>query len=244
MKITASEGHDWRQWVCVTSVPLVHLGEGGTVLRLGAGVLICHAESRFILAVEHVVKRDATGWALVVQQDGRGQMEYYRPNFFTYVGEIKMSSGEIRFLDLCAAQISSQLETWYEHRTPRGLFERLPHHVFDSTDIALPGTDQIYGFSGRVRTEQHGEDTFVSDMVVYPGLTYSHTVGEILHFKLPVEHPGHDAFHGCSGSPIVDFNRKVVALVVGGDIPSNTVHGIAINRVLPNLVFLASRSVA
>jgi len=244
MNITVSEGHDWRQWVCVTSIPLVHLGEGGTVLRIGSGVTINHAGNRFVLAVEHVVKRDATGWALVVQQDGRGQMEYYRPNFFTYIGEITLSSGEIRFLDLCAAQVSPQLKTFYEHRTPRGLFEKLPHHVFDSSYIALPNTDQIYAFSGRVRTEMHGHYTFVSDMVVYPGLTYSHTEREIHHFKLPVEHPGHDAFHGCSGSPIVDFNRKVVALVVRGDIPSNTVQGIAISHVLPNLAFLASRGVA
>jgi len=244
MNITASEGHEWRQWVCVTSIPLVQLGEGGTVLRLGSGVMIKHAGNRFILAVEHVVKRDATGWASVVQQDGRGQMEYYRPNFFTYVGEITLSSGEIRFPDLCAAQVSPQLETWYEHRTPRGLFEKLPHHVFDSIDIALPDNDQVYAFSGRVRTEMHGHDTFVSDMVVYPGLMYSHTEREIHHFKLPVVHPGHVAFNGCSGSPIVNFNRKVVALVVGGDMPNNTVQGIAINRVLPNLAFLASRGVA
>lgn len=244
MNITESQGRNWRQWVSLTGVPLVHLGVNGTVLGLGSGMLINHAGRRFVLAVEHVVKRDATGWALVVQQDGSGQMEYYRPNFFSYVGEVRLSSGEMRFLDLCAAQVSPTLETWYEHRTPRGLFEKLPHHVFDSSEIAAPESQQIYGFSGRVRTEKHGNDAFVSDMVVYPGLTYSHTEREIHHFKLPVAHPGHDAFHGCSGSPIVDFNRNVVALVVRGDMPTNTVQGIAINRVLQNLEFLASRGVA
>jgi hypothetical protein len=78
-------------------------------------------------------------------------------------------------------------------------------------------------------------------MVVYPGLQYSHSEQEMHYFKLPVEHPGHEAFHGCSGSPIVDLNRNVVALVVGGDLAINTVRGVAINRVLPNLEFLASR---
>jgi hypothetical protein len=169
-------------------------------------------------------------------------MEYYRPNFFTYVGEVRLNSGEVRLLDLCAAQVSPNLETWYEYRTARGLFDKLPYHVFDTSNFSEPSPDQLYGFSGQVRTEKHDAiNAFVSDMVVYPGLTYSHSEREVLHFKLPVAHPGHEAFHGCSGSPIVDVNRNVVALVMCGDIPSNTVHGVAINRVIPNLEFLASR---
>lgn len=242
MKITKAAGREWREWLCVTSVPLVQLGNDETVQGIGSGMMINHAGRRFILAVEHVVKRDATGWALVVQQDGHGRIEYYKPNFFTYIGEIKLSSGEIRFLDLCAAQVSPELETWYEFRNPRGLFAKTPNHVFDTDTIDEPNFNQIYGFSGRVRTEKHGNDTFVSDMVVYPGLEYSHTESEIHHFKLPVPHPGHDAFQSCSGSPIIDFNRKAVALVVNGDIPTDTIQGVAISRVLPNLEFLVSRS--
>lgn len=241
MNITDTEGRDWRQWVLVTSIPLVRLGDNDRVLSLGSGTMIDHAGRRFLLAAEHVVKSNATGWSILVQQDGSGRMEYYRPSFFTYVGEVKLTSGEVRLLDLCVAQVSPQLETWYEYRTPRGLFDKLPHIIFDTRSIAAPEPGRLYGFSGRVRTEKCGEDAFVSDMVVYPGLSYSHSEQEVHHFKLPVVHPGHEAFHGCSGSPIVDFNRKVAALVVGGDVPTNTVQGVSIYRVLPNLEFLASR---
>ncbi len=241
MNLTTSERNDWLQWVRVTSIPLIHLGEGDTVLNIGSGMMLDHAGCRFVLAVEHVVKRDTSGWALVVQQDGRGRMEYYRPNFFSYVGEIRLKFGAVRLLDLCAAQVSSNLETWYEYRTPHGLFDKVPHHVFDSRNLSDPTSEQVYGFSGQVRTEKHGTDAFVSDMAVYPGLMYSHSEREIHHFKLPVAHPGDSAFHGCSGSPIVDVNRNVVALVIGGDIPTNTIQGVAITRVLPNLDFLASR---
>jgi hypothetical protein len=208
--------------------------------------MLDYSGSRFVIAVEHVVKRESsTEWAVVVQQDGSGQLEYYRTNAFTYVGELRKGATTLRFLDLCAAEILSDLRTWYEHRTPRGLFDKRPHHVFDSESIASPEHDQIYGFAGQVRTERHGTDSdaaFVSDMAVYPGLTYSHSEEEILHFRLPVQHPGHDAFHGCSGSPIVDFNRKVVGLVVCGDIKSNTIKGVSIQHILANLKFLTSRS--
>ena len=126
--------------------------------------------------------------------------------------------------------------------THAGFLPSIPNHVFDTDTIDKPNLNQIYGFSGRVRTERPENNAFVSDMVVYPGLEYLHTESEIHHFKLPVPHPGHDAFQGCSGSPIIDFNRKAVALVVNGDIPTDTIQGVAISRVLPNLEFLASRS--
>ena len=241
MNLTASERDDWLQWVRVTSIPLIHLGDGDKVIRLGSGVMVDHAGCRFVLSVEHVVKRDAKGWAVAVQQDGHGRMEYYRPNFFSYIGEIRLYSGEVRLLDLCAARVSPGLETWYEYRTPRGLFDKLPHHVFNTQNLSAPSSDQVFAFSGQVRTERPSADAFVSDMVVYPGLRYSHSEQEVLHFKLPVAHPGHEAFHGCSGSPIVDVNRNVVALVTCGDIPSNTVQGVAIHQALPNLKFLALR---
>ena len=109
MHLTASERDAWLQWMRVTSIPLIHLGEGDSVLDLGSGMMLDYAGCRFVLAVEHVVKRDATGWALAVQQDGQGHIEYYRPNFFTYVGEVRLNSGEMRLLDLCAAQVSPKI---------------------------------------------------------------------------------------------------------------------------------------
>jgi hypothetical protein len=46
---------------------------------------------------------------------------------------------------------------------------------------------------------------------------------------------GDAEFNGCSGSPIIDFERRLVAIVTGGDESSNTVRGVAIQRVLPIL---------
>lgn len=241
MRITEAEGREWCQWIVVTSIPLVYLNERDIISDIGAGMMIDHGASRFILSVEHVVKSTSRGWAIIVQQDDSGQMEYYRPNFFSYVGKVREATGEFRLLDLCAAQVSPELETWYEFRTPRGLFNKRPHHIFNTNSISSPKTEQLYAFSGQVRTEKHGAHVLVSETAVYPGLIYSHSEEDIHHFKLPVPHPGHDAFHGCSGAPIVDMDRNVVALVVGGDKSNNMVNGIALNKVLPNLEFLASR---
>jgi hypothetical protein len=96
----------------------------------------------------------------------------------------------------------------------------------------------VFAFSGRVRTEQHGPNSFVADMVVYPGLKLLRSENEFLVFQLPVTHPGHDAFQGCSGAPIVDRNKQAIALVVDGDISSNTIRGISLEQCVPALNFL------
>ena len=243
MNITPEQGREWRQWLLVTSIPLVHLSPDNQVLGLGSGTMVDHAGGRYVLAAEHVVKRDSSGWAVVVQQHGEGQLEYYRPNAFVYLGEFQRSTAAMRFIDICAARLPSDFKSWYEYRTPSGLFDKRPHHVFGAGSIERPISDQIYGFCGQVRTEQHGPGVFASDMVVYPGLTYAQSEEEMHHFNLPVPHPGHDAFQGCSGSPICDIHGNLVAIVVGGSRELNTVRGVAVQRVIPALEFLSSSAV-
>ena len=240
MQITSAQGSDWRQWILVTSIPLVHLDDTGEVVGLGSATMIDHEGRRYVVAAEHVVRRESKGWAIVVQQDVGGRLEYYKPDSFIYLGEFRRSTTTFRILDLCAAQVPANLETWYEYRTPRGLFDRRPHHVFDSHSMAVPEADQIFGFSGQVRTERHGAQAFASEMVVYPGLSYASTEREEHYFGLPVSNPGHGAFHGCSGSPVVDFSRRPVAILVGGNTAANTVRGVAIQRILPVLAFVAA----
>lgn len=242
MQITAEQGRVWRDWLLLTSIPLAHIGEGEEPLAFGSGTMIDHEGRRFLVTAEHVVKVDSKGWAIVVQQHPDGRLEYYKPHAFVHVGEGRRSNSSVRLLDLCVAQVAPDLETWYENRTPRGLFDKRLHHVFDAAKLAVPERDQIYGFSGRVRTEKHSPQTFASEMTVFPGLSYLRTEAEEHVFSLPVPHPGHDAFRGSSGSPMCDFSRRLVSIVVGGSVETNTVRSAQIQRVLPALQFLATQS--
>lgn len=241
MQVTPEQGSDWRQWLLTTSIPLVHLDDTNQAVGVGSGTMIDYKGWRFIVTAGHVAKLESNGWAVVVQQHPDGRMEYYKPNAFIHVGEFCRTSPSLRLLDLCAAQVPTDLETWYEFRTPRGLFDKRPHHVFDSRSMATPDQDQIFGFSGLVRTEMHGPQTFVSEMTIFPGLTYARTELEEHQFTLPVPHTGHEAFHGSSGSPICDFSRRAVGIVVGGDTDMNTIRSVAIQRVLPMLHFLGAQ---
>lgn len=244
MHVTPEQGSDWRDWLLLTSIPLVHIGDGEEVLAFGSGTMLDFEGRRFLVTAGHVARIDSKGWAIVVQQHPDGRLEYYRPNAFVHIGEGRRSTSSLRLLDLCVAQVAANLETWYEFRTPRGLFDKRPHHVFDAAALAGPEHDQIYGFSGRVRTEMHAPQTFASEMTVFPGLSYLRTEEEEYVFSLPVAHPGHEAFRGSSGSPMCDFTRRLVSIVVRGKDEDNTLRGVAIERVLPALQFLAAQTTA
>jgi hypothetical protein len=241
MQITSEQGSEWRQWLLTTSIPLVQIGDANEPLAFGSGTLVDHEGRRFLVTAGHVAKLDSPGWAIVVQQHPDKGLEYYKPQVFVHVGEFSRMNPSLRLLDLCVAQVAPDLHTWYEHRNPRGLFDKRPHHVFGADELAVPRREQVFGFSGRVRTERHGAQVFASEMTVFPGLSFVRTEVEEHHFGLPVPHPGHNAFQGSSGSPVCDFSRRLVGIVTGGDIATNTIRGVAIERVLPALHFLKTR---
>ena len=231
---------DWLDWMLTTSIPLRQVDAAGNVVGRATGALIEYSGHRFLLSAEHAVPRGSSGWAIQLRFESGKGTEMYWPRDFIYVAEFRRSTSSIRELDLCVAEVAPDLQPLYEYRTPRGLFDQRPVHIFAPDLSASADADEVFAFSGQVRAEQHGPNVFAADMVVYPGLKLVDTQNEVLSFKLPVPHPGHDAFHGCSGAPIVDRQRRPVALVVGGDESTHVVRGIALQRCLPALQFLCS----
>lgn len=239
--VHSADTHEWLTWVLVTSIPLHRFDANDQLIGHGAGTMIEYAGRRFLVSVEHVVKRGTNGWAMELGHDAQAGTEVFRPNGFVYVAEFTRSTSTIRELDLCLTEIPKDLESKYEHRTPRGLFDQRPHHVFAPDLQASPDPKGTFAFSGQVKPEMHGPKTLAAEMGVYPGLKYIRSQDELHSFHLPVPHPGHEAFHGCSGAPIVDMNRHVVALVTGGDVPSNMIYGISLSRCKPALDFLCAQ---
>lgn len=229
---------EWLNWVLTTSVPLMRTDETGRVIAQATGTLVEFQNRLFVISVAHAVPKETSGWALEIGLDPTHGTEVFHINAFAYAAEFTRSTASFRELDLCFAEIAKDLEPRYEFRTPRGLFDRRPRHIFKVGDISEPNSQSTFAFSGRVRHERHGEEVFVSDMAVYPGLKYLASSQERHEFSLPVPHPGHDAFHGCSGSPVVDIERRIVGLLTSGVEATNTVVGIAIQRCIPGLRFL------
>ena len=145
--------------------------------------------------------------------------------------EFTLGSGEMKNIDYAYTEIPVDIQPLYQLLTPKGpASEKLERHIFTEQDISEPSTDSVYAFSGQVFPEIHGDVAFVTQPTVYPGLKYVSSEGPFHIFKLPVDHPGYEAFSGCSGAPIVDIDEKVVALVCKGCEEDNTIYGVNLTR--------------
>lgn len=220
----------WLEWVKVTSIPLRRLSSTGVITDIASGCLADYQGKRFLLTVAHAADETSSDWMLDLGYDiGKGT-EFYRPHGFARLAEITCSSGAIRLIDFSFAEVPLDLVSIYQEVTPRCISEEQPRHVLALDFSSLTKSDQIYGFSGQVRPEFHGSTNLVVEMAIYPGLRYLRTEDEFDIFQLPVEHPGHEAFNGCSGAPIVDMHERVVALVTDGCTATNTIRGISLAR--------------
>ena len=226
---------DWLRWVLITSVPMRHLDELGKPLGIASGCLVLCAGRKFILSARHAAPPESKGWAIELGYDPKNGTEMYWPKSFSYMAEMKKGSGILDEVDFCFAEVAVDVESTYAHRTPYSVSDVRPRHIFRIEDFVEPSPTGIYAFAGEVKPEMHGPDAIATEMNVYPNLRFLHSGGAYHVFQLPVDHPGHESFRGCSGAPIVDMEHRVVALVSSGDEGSGTIKGVAISRAVTAL---------
>jgi hypothetical protein len=229
--MSREERKQWLEWVLLTSIPIRRYDHDDSPVGTASACLINYRGRRFVLTVAHAVEMGSSDWAIELGFDPRKGTEIYRPSTFLYLGELKRGTGEVTEVDYCYAEVPLDIEPVYQHVTPRGpQSEKQARHIFNQSDLADPSTNEFYAFAGEVNAERHGTHALVTQPTVYPGLRYRRSESAFHEFTLPVPHPGHDSFRGCSGAPIVDTQRRVVALVTGGDDAENIIYGISVAR--------------
>ena len=230
--MTPDERDKWLEWVPITSIPLKRLRPDKSPFGFASGCLVNYQGRRFILTVAHAVMRGSSDWVIELGYDEeRRETEIYWPACFLYLGEMKRGTNEVAEVDYTWAEVPHNLESTFQLLTPFGpMSEKRCRHVFDLATVGEPDANELYAFSGEIHPEIHESLGLVTEPVLYPGLRYIKSDGPFYQFRLPVTHPGHESFWGCSGAPIVDTNRRLVALVSSGDIPENVIYGIALSR--------------
>lgn len=220
----------WLNWVLITSHPIRRVDENENLLAIGSATLIDYNSRRFLLTVQHNIPLGSNDWVIDLGRISEHGSEIYKPNSFYYLAEYTRSTGDVKGIDFCFAEISCDINSTYQHRTPWTSSAARNRHVFQTDLNTVPSIEQTYAFAGEIQPEKHAPSSYAMTMTVNPGLKYLKTEGEMQIFKLPVPHPGHDAFRGCSGAPIVDTNQSVVALVCGGSEENGTVFGVSVSR--------------
>lgn len=162
----------------------------------------------------------------------RKETATYSPGAFNFFAEMQLGSSEINNIDFAHVEVPNDIEVYFQHLKPTGeCVEEFTRTVFSPNFNIKPSVDEIYGFSGEVLP---GFDSNLNALIVdhrtYLALKYLRAEDSFHFFKLPVSHPGHEHFEGCSGAPIIDSKGNVVALVCGGSTKTHEIRGIALNK--------------
>ena len=227
MATLTSAETSWLHWAALTSYPLLALDAQEVPCDIASATLIDLRGQRFLISAQHIDV--SKGWVLAIGVVS-GQVRYFRPDpwNFAQTRSFRRTTGDIAVSDLCICPIPSDINSEFQERTPIHVGDALPRHVFDIRDVAAPNSGQVYAFAGNVKPEIHGKDNFVTEPNVYPGLRFISEDRHVCRFRLPILHPGHYCFAGCSGAPIVDMNRNLVAIVSSGDESEGTIQGVSL----------------
>jgi len=226
-------GFDQQEWlnrILLSSIPLRKVDSQMLPVGIASGCLIDYLGTRIVLSVFHATKRDGN-WAVEVKYEPGKGTQLYCPGGFHHLGLMKLGSAKIGEVDFSYREVSSDLISYYQEITPSGrVISEKEREVFQPDFYVQPDANEIYGFAGQVMPEMHGTTALVTEMRVYPGLKFVGTEDSYHVFELPVPHPGHEHFQGCSGAPIIDTKGNIVALVCHGDIDRNAILGISLSK--------------
>jgi hypothetical protein len=105
-------------------------------------------------------------------------------------------------------------------------------------DQEFDESDQFH-FTGAVKTSEYANlyntsrPVIDSELTTYCDLTFSRRTHEVLSFKLPFKHPGHEWFKGCSGAPLLDSSGGLVGIVTSGNLETDEIHCVSLRTLLP-----------
>ncbi len=231
--IVSAETMEWLHWVSRTSLPLYRLDSEEKPVGVASGCLVNIGGRKLVLSVSH-----ATGhgrWVAEMEFDpalDKTLIHYFGLQWSAK--HLDQTTSMPEELDFSFTEVPADFFSMMQERNSVGkIVDQCLRHEFITSLEDLPVKDEVYAFAGCVRTTQLDETTYWREPNVYPGLRYQCTEGHYHVFELPVEHPGHEAFKGCSGAPIVDRKQRIVALVCSGDADSNTITGVSVHHIAP-----------
>jgi hypothetical protein len=229
---TDKQKSEWLKRVQRSSIPLRRLDNELLPIGLASACLIDYLEKRILLTVFHAVGKSSR-WVIQLKYDiEKKRTETYSPLSFNFLAEMRLGSSEINDVDFAYAEVPKDIEVYFQHLTPTGeCIEEFKRTIFAPNFNIQPSVDEIYGFSGEVLPDFVPDlNALIIEHRTYPGLKYMRTENGYHFFKLPVAHPGHEHFQGCSGAPIIDSKGHVVALVCSGSEETHEIRGVALNK--------------
>lgn len=230
---------NWQHLIKYASVQLRKIGEDGVPCGIGSGCLLDIKGHRFLITVFHVAEKSSSWCAQIQFDDESEQIEVLFLNTFSFIGDFSPDKSAIVDVEFSFHPVRTDFKCYFQNRNWRGeTVEFTERPIIDVADVGEPSRNILYGFSGDIRPELiPDQKSFVTSHHIYHGLKYDRTANNLHYFKMPEKHPGHDFFEGCSGSPIIGEDGKVVSLVSGGSIEANEIYGANLSKCIKTMEY-------
>lgn len=217
----------WQDLIKYSSVQLRKLDDKGIPCGIGSGCLFDLKDHRFLLTVFHVTQNSSNWSAQIKFNEEVQKFEALFLNEFSYFADYSVDKTGIENVDFSFHPVLSDFTSFYQNINWKGeILESKERPIFSVNDISEPSKDIYYGFSGDIRpTLMPDQNALETTQHIYHGLRFDRVENDMLYFKLPEDHPGHEMFQGCSGAPIIGEDGKVVSLVSGGCTTRNEIYG-------------------
>ncbi len=217
----------WIDLIKYSSVQLRKLDDHGVPYAFGSGCLLDFKGGRYLLTVFHVAQESSKWCAQIKFDDESQKIEVLFLNEFSYLANYSGNKKAIKDVEFSFHPVQPDFKSFYHNRNWKGeTLELKERPVFTVDDISEPNKDTYYGFSGDIKPILIPDlNAFETTQHIYHGLKFDRVENDMLYFKLPEDHPGHEMFQGCSGAPIIGEDGKVVSLVSGGCDKTNEIYG-------------------
>jgi hypothetical protein len=228
----------------VSSVALAKLNDANLPAGFASGCLIDYHGGRLLLTVAHAAQQGpplalSLGW-----DPAKRRVKLWKLGGLNFLGRGEFVAGmelrvmKLKEVDFAYVDVPSNLQPRLEKIDGHTgeIVESRACSVWPAAAITEPAPGMRYGFAGHTKQSLEEHALIADDVkfcfselrVCFP-LSFVGTQDD-LRFRLPVEHPGHDYFRGCSGAPIIDEEGRVVALVCYGNLDESAIYGISLRR--------------
>lgn len=215
-----------------SSVPLCKLNGDGHPCSAASGALVELNGKRMLLTVEHATG-DSGDWAIQIAYVPGNGTKVHRLGGMNFLARSDLQSGKIKTVDFAYVEVPTTVAPLKQQiNDSLKIIDAIPVEVLQLRFPCPPNINEKYGFSGLIKgtVEKHPHAiVFASERQTYDGLKYTGTRdGDVVVFTMPESHPGDVEFRGCSGSPIIDANGTLIALLTGGCESKNEIYGVSI----------------
>ena len=235
--------NDMQSKLEISSVPLIKINDAKLPGGFASGCLMDYNGKRLLLTVAHAAKKGpplclALGWDPKTRKVGLwrlGALNFLAKLQLDVKGDLQKSN--VPDIDFAYVDVPTDLDPKLEKIDPQtgNILQSRSCTVWSESAIAEPTAEGRYGFAGHTMPSLEDHTLIAPDVkfcctvhrICFP-LTYIGQEDDTCAFRLPVEHPGHDYFRGCSGAPIIDEEGHVVALVSKGSEEDSIVFGISL----------------